>query len=72
MFLGITDEAKSKLFDMFYSAKTNAADGKRGMGLGLALCKSIINAHGGELTVADNKPQGTIFQFNLKVEEVRL
>ncbi|WP_455577726.1 ATP-binding protein [Anaerosinus sp.] len=70
--LGITDEAKSKLFDMFYSAKTNAADGKRGMGLGLALCKSIINAHGGELTVADNKPQGTIFQFNLKVEEVRL
>ena len=52
--------------------RTNAADGKRGMGLGLALCKSIINAHGGELTVADNKPQGTIFQFNLKVEEVRL
>ena len=70
--LGITDEAKNKLFDMFYSSRTNAADGRRGMGLGLALCKSIINAHGGELTVADNKPQGTIFQFNLDVEEVRI
>lgn len=70
--LGITDEAKNKLFDMFYSSRTNAADGRRGMGLGLALCKSIINAHGGELTVADNKPQGTIFQFNLNVEEVRI
>ena len=57
---------------MFYSSRTNADDGRRGMGLGLALCKSIINAHGGELTVADNKPQGTIFQFNLNVEEVRI
>lgn len=62
---GITNEAKEKLFDMFYTANSSSLDGRRGMGLGLTLCKSIITAHGGTLTVRDNKPQGTIFRFDL-------
>ena len=42
------------------------------LGLGLALCKSIITAHGGTITVRDNEPRGTIFQFTLPSEEAML
>ncbi|MEG0320491.1 MAG: ATP-binding protein, partial [Niameybacter sp.] len=69
---GIKDEEKTKLFDMFFTMGQSVADGRRGMGLGLALCKSIIEAHGGEISVHDNKPRGTIFRFTLKAEEVHL
>jgi len=47
-------------------------DSHRSLGLGLALCKSIINAHGGEISVLDNKPKGTVFRFTLPAEEVNL
>jgi two-component system sensor histidine kinase KdpD len=36
------------------------------------LCKSIINAHGGELTVSDNLPHGTVFTFTLPAGEVKV
>ena len=39
---------------------------------GLSLCKSIINAHGGEISVSDNKPHGAIFTFTLPAKEARL
>lgn len=67
---GIDDEAKLHLFDMFYTMDNQRSDGRRGLGLGLALCKSIAAAHGSELTVADNRPHGAIFSFTLPVEEV--
>ena len=69
---GISDEAKGKIFDMFYTENTKIVDSRRSLGLGLALCKSIITAHGGEITVLDNKPKGTIFRFTLPAEEVAL
>lgn len=57
---------------MFYTAETKIADSRRSMGLGLALCKSIIAAHGGEITVRDNKPTGTVFCFTMPTEEVNI
>ena len=69
---GISDEAKAHIFEMFYTAGKQAADSKRGLGLGLALCKSIIAAHGGEIEVGDNPPHGTVFRFTLPAEEVTL
>lgn len=69
---GISEEQKDKLFNMFYSGNTPVADSRRGMGLGLALCKSIVNAHGGKISVHDNIPGGTVFRFTLKTEEVNL
>ena len=57
---------------MFYSASNRIADSRRSMGLGLALCKSIITAHGGEITVADHAPHGTVFTFTIPIEEVEL
>lgn len=69
---GILDEQKSKVFDMFYTGTNRAADGRRSLGLGLGLCRSIIRAHGGEIWVSDNKPQGAVFTFTLPAEEVTL
>jgi two-component system sensor histidine kinase KdpD len=67
---GISDEAKAKLFDMFYTADNVRGDGRRGLGLGLSLCKSMIIAHGGTIYLKDNVPHGTVFCFTLQAEEV--
>lgn len=69
---GISDEAKQHVFDMFYTGANEIADSRRSLGLGLSLCKSIVSVHGGELTVADNQPQGTVFTFSLPAEEAHI
>ncbi|MBC8560098.1 DUF4118 domain-containing protein [Fumia xinanensis] len=69
---GIPDDAKKHVFDMFYTAETKIYDSRRSLGLGLALCKSIITAHGGTITVGDNDPHGAVFTFTLPAEEVTL
>ncbi|MDV5973504.1 Sensor protein KdpD [Streptococcus canis] len=67
---GISDQAKEKVFDLFYTAENAAADGKRGLGIGLSLCKSIITAHGGTIYVRDNSPKGVTIGFTLPLVEV--
>lgn len=67
---GIPDEAKDKIFQMFYTTGYKSADGKRGMGLGLPLCRAILNAHNGSIEVLDNKPAGSIFRLTLPAKEV--
>ena len=47
-------------------------DSQRSLGLGLALCKSIINTHGGELTLTDAVPHGCNFTFTLESKEVNI
>lgn len=69
---GIQDKDKAMLFDMFYTVKKSVADSQRGMGIGLSLCKSIVQAHGGTIAVSDNVPHGTIFTITLPSEEVDL
>jgi len=69
---GIPDAMKQKVFEMFYTGNGEIADGRRGLGLGLPLCRSIVEAHGGELTLSDNTPTGCIFTFTLPIEEVNL
>lgn len=67
---GISDQAKKRLFDMFFTVGRDGGDSRRGLGLGLALCKSIVEAHGGRLGVRDNVPGGSLFYFTLQLEEV--
>lgn len=67
---GLKSESKEHLFDMFYTANNSKGDGRRSLGLGLSLCKSIVHAHGGQIKVKDNVSRGTIFQFTLKAAEV--
>lgn len=69
---GIPDAQKQRIFDMFYSGANKVADSRRSLGLGLSLCKSIVTAHGGTIAVADNTPQGAVFQFTLPAGEVEL
>lgn len=69
---GIPDEQKPRVFDMFYSGANRIADSRRSLGLGLSLCKSIVTAHGGTITVSDNQPKGAVFTFTLPAGEVEL
>lgn len=69
---GISNDVKKRVFDMFYSGNNRVADSRRSLGLGLSLCKSIIQAHGGKISVSDNVPQGTVFVFSLPIGEVTL
>jgi two-component system sensor kinase FixL len=57
---GIAPEILPKLFQPFVTTK------KQGMGIGLSLSRTIINSHGGEITVAPNPNGGTIFSFTLR------
>ncbi len=66
---GIADADKAQLFEMFYTADNAHGDGRRSVGLGLALCKAIVEAHGGTLGVRDNQPRGCVFTFYLNVEK---
>lgn len=66
---GIADDLKPRLFEMFFTAGEARSDARRGLGLGLALCRAIVTAHGGEIWVTDNVPHGTVFTFSLSGEE---
>ena len=69
---GIPQEAQGRLFQMFYTAGNDRGDGRRGLGLGLALCKSIVEAHGGKIGMRANEPHGSVFFFTLQAEEIKL
>jgi len=69
---GISDEEKEKVFDMFYTGGSRSSDSRRSLGLGLALCRSIITSHSGSVYVSDNIPNGTIVSFTLPIGEVDL
>lgn len=69
---GIPDESKKQIFEMFYTGTNQIADSRRSLGLGLSLCRSIVNAHGGSISVSDGVPHGAVFTFTLPVEEVQI
>jgi signal transduction histidine kinase len=56
---GLSPESLSRLFEPFYTTKPD------GMGMGLSICRSIIEAHGGRLWTTPCDPQGALFQFTI-------
>lgn len=65
---GIPPERLDSIFDAAPSAPTSAADTRKGMGIGLSICKAIVTAHGGEIGV-HNHPDGAEFYFTLPKED---
>jgi PAS domain S-box-containing protein len=61
---GIDPTHLERVFDAFYTTKS------RGVGMGLSICRSIIDSHGGRLWAEVNEPRGTIFQFSLPAVQV--
>ena len=59
---GLDPQSMDRLFEAFYTTKSS------GMGMGLAICRSIIEAHGGRLWATANKPRGAVFLFTLPLE----
>ncbi|WFU84151.1 CHASE3 domain-containing protein [Bradyrhizobium sp. CIAT3101] len=57
--LGLDPKNVERLFEAFYTTKPT------GMGMGLAICRSIIEAHGGRMWAGANEPRGAVFQFTL-------
>jgi signal transduction histidine kinase len=58
---GLDQAAKDRIFEPFFTTKPD------GMGMGLSICGSIVEAHGGRLWASPNLPYGSIFQFSLPV-----
>lgn len=65
---GIKQEDLPKIFDMFYFSSNSSTDARRGIGLGLAICKAIVNFHGGEIYAENNSRGGATFKFYLDRE----
>ena len=61
---GITPEVKTQLFQPFFTTRPE------GMGLGLSLCRTVVEQHGGVLVFEPHLPRGTVFIFSLPVGEV--
>ena len=61
--MGISEEVARQLFTPFFTTKAE------GMGLGLSLCRTVIEQHGGRLDHQPHWPQGTVFVFTLPVRD---
>jgi signal transduction histidine kinase len=56
---GLDPQGIERIFEAFYTTKAS------GLGMGLSICRSIIEAHGGRLWAGPNTPRGAVFQFTL-------
>ena len=62
---GVPDDVKEVLFQKFVQARESDRSNEQGTGLGLVICKGIVEAHGGRIWIEDNVPKGAKFIFTL-------
>jgi signal transduction histidine kinase len=61
---GLPQANPERIFDAFYTTKAS------GLGMGLSICRSIVEAHGGRLWATPNQPHGTVFSMTLPIGEI--
>jgi len=61
--IGLDRKRAERVFEAFYTTKPE------GLGIGLSISRSIVEAHGGRLRAAPNEPNGAVFRFSLPVAE---
>lgn len=66
---GIAERDLPHIFQMFYTTSGKSPDSRRGVGLGLAICQSIVEAHGGKIKAENRKEGGASFTFTLPTRE---
>jgi len=64
---GLSPGDEERVFDKFYRGPTHGHDSTRGVGLGLAICKAVIEAHGGKIEAKNRKEGGAAFTFTLPI-----
>ncbi len=71
--IGVSIEQHQRIFDLFSQADNSISREYGGTGLGLAICRNLVKLMGGTITVRQNEPQGSIFEFScfLKVSDSR-
>lgn len=62
---GISEDILPNIFERFFTNGSKISDSRRGVGLGLSICKSIVEAHGGKISAANREEGGAIFSFNI-------
>jgi signal transduction histidine kinase len=60
---GVNPDDRERVFESFYTTKTG------GVGIGLSICRSIIDAHSGRLWVDAGQPRGAVFRFTVPVQK---
>lgn len=68
---GIPEKDKEKIFESFFTGHALISDASRSMGLGLALCRLVLEAHHGSIEVTDNEP-GARFVMKMPAMEVQI
>ena len=68
---GIPTEEINKIFDRFYRLEERLEKDPGGLGLGLSLCKALVEAHGGRIWVESQADQGSTFYFTIPINEVK-
>ena len=60
---GLDADTRARAFEPFFTSKPG------GMGMGLMICRSIVEANGGRIWLAENRPRGAVFSFTLPYED---
>ena len=66
---GVPDREKRLVFEKFHQAHGRSKRAGAGVGLGLAICREIARAHGGDVWVSDNRPSGSVFELLLPLSQ---